>query len=309
MAFANSSGVRTAFTAEATYGTTPATPAFTVLRVTGGGPRLSKATVTSDERRLDRNVAGLIQTGQDWAGDYSGELSYGTFDPILEGLLFGTWTTNVLKNGTTAKSFTFEETLDVGGTSSFSRYTGSMINSGSFSLSSRSIATFDFNVMSQKETLGSAIITGATYTAANDNSVMNTSGSVASLAVSGISPAPKVRSLSFDINNNLRTRPVVGNIYSEEFGSGRCEINGTIEAYFESDALYTAVLNHGNAAISFTIGDVTAKKYTFLLPKCVFGNGSVQAGGNDEDIIVSLPFQAIYDTTQACAIKITRAVA
>lgn len=309
MAFAASSAVRTAYIAETSYGVTPATPVFKELRVTNGGPRLNKSTTVSDERRKDRNVAGLVQTGQDWAGDYSGELSYGTFDDILEALLFGTWTTNVLKNGTTAKSFTFEETRQIGAGSSFSRYAGAMINSGSFNLQSRSIIAVGFNVMAHLETLDTAIVTGATYTAANTKTILNASGSVASLAVAGITPTPKVRSLSFDINNNLRTRPVVGTLYSEEFGAGRCEITGTLEAYFETNDLYQAVLAHGGGALSFTAGEVTNEKYTFLMPKVTFGNGVVQTGGNNDDVTVSIPFQAVYDATEACSIKITRAVA
>jgi len=45
MAIANGSGSRIAFVAETAYGTTPATPVFKVLRVTGGGMRTDKTTV------------------------------------------------------------------------------------------------------------------------------------------------------------------------------------------------------------------------------------------------------------------------
>lgn len=115
--------------------------------------------------------------------------------------------------------------------------------------------------------------------------------------------------LSVDVNNNLRERPEVGSLYSNEFGVGRCEVTGTLEAYFESNALYQSVLDHGSGALEFTIGDVTAEKYTILLPKIIFGDGEKQTGGNDDDVMVSIPFQAVFDGTEACSIKIARAVA
>ncbi len=311
MPFADSSNIRVAYVPEATYGVTPATPTFRELRVTGGGLKLNKSTVVSDERRADRNVSDLIQTGQDWAGDFNAELSYGSFDDILEALLMGTWTTNVLKNGTTAKSFTVEETRKVAGTPLYARWSGTRINSGKIGVTNRSKMTFDFNAMATAETLATAIVTGATYTAASTRPVFNASEAVSGLSLTGtgLTATPRVKSLSFDIANNLRTRPVVGSKLSAELGSGRFEVSGTAEVYFESHELYQAILDHGFGAFAFTAGFTTAEKYSFLLPKCVFGNGNVTAGGGNDDVMVSLPFQAVYDSTEACTLKIARAVA
>jgi hypothetical protein len=306
MAIASGSGRRIAYIAEATYGATPATPTFKVLRVTGGGPRTTKATDTSKEIRQDRNVSDEMQLGQDVAGDYDFELTYGTFDDMLEAVMQGAWATNVLKNGVTPKSFTFEETLEMGATDSFSRFTGIMANSMSLAIAARAVVTGSLSLMGQKELLDTAIITDATYTAANTEPVWTSSASVASLSVLG--GTPKVRSLNLEMNNNLRTRTSVGSLYSEQFGSGSFDATGTAEIYFESNALYQSVLDHGGGALSFTIGTTTLKKYTFLMPKIILGNGERRPGGNDDDVMVSLPFRAVYDATEACSLKITRAV-
>jgi len=307
MAFGDGAGTRIAYIAESTFGTTPATPAFQVLRTTGGGVSTNKTTAISDELQADRNVRDEIQLGQDVAGSYPFELSYGSFDDILAAVMFGDWAANILKNGTTRKFFTFEETVELGATDSFSRYVGAMISQMSLNFTARGKITGSFNVMAKQEQLDAAIIFGATYTAANTNAVMSASGSLGSLSVLGGSY--KVRSLTLNINNNLRTRPVIGSLYSEEFGAGRTTITGEMEIYFESNTLYQSVLDHGSGAVSFTVGQVANEKYTFDLPKIILGSGSKPVGGNDDDIMVRLPYTAVYDASEACSLKITRAVA
>lgn len=307
MALPDHSGTRVAYVAEATYGVTPATPSFKTFRTTrASGLATQKVTQTSDELRADRNVSDEPQLGQDVAGTYPVELSYGSFDDFLEALLMGAWTTNVLKNGITRKSFTVEETRELGATDSFSRFTGVMVNTGEFSVNAREKALCSFAVMGQKEALGAAIVTGATYAAASTEPLM-TATSVAALSIAGVA-SPLIKSLSFTVSNNLRIRPVVGSLYSEEFGAGRCDITGSFSAYF-SAALYQQVLDHGGGELVFTIGATANKKYTFRMPKIIFLAGTVPAGGNSDDVMVDVPFRAVFDTTAACSLQITRAVA
>ncbi|HEX2554239.1 MAG TPA: phage tail tube protein [Microvirga sp.] len=309
MAFASGAGIRVAYIAEATYGTTPATPTLKSLRTTDGGMRTNKRTGTSAERQPDRNVRDQFLLGLGASGSYSFELTYATWDDLLEGALFGSWSTNVLKNGVTRKSFTVEETIELGATDSFRRFTGCMVNGFSLDIGAQERVTGSISLLGQKETLATAAITGATYPAMNDNPVSTASANVASMTVGSITPAPRVRRIRFDTTNNLRERPEVGSKFSAEFGEGRFELSGTLECYFESNDLYQAVLDHGSAAISFTVGVDTGEKYTFLIPKAVLGDGDVTAGGNDDDIMVMIPFQGVYDATEACTLKITRAVA
>ncbi|CAO4178861.1 phage tail tube protein [Methylorubrum populi] len=310
MTIASGSTRRIAFVPEATFGVAPATPSFKTFRATGGGPRTNKTTDTSDEIRADRNVTDEMHLGQDVAGAYNTEWSYGGFtDDMLEAVLFGSWAANVLKNGTTPKSFTFEERVDLGGgNQSFSRFAGTMINGLSLAIAARSKVTGSVSVMAQKETLDTAIVTGATYAAASTTPISTASANIAALQVAGL-PAPKVRSLSLDLTNNLRTRPLVGSLYTDSFGYGRFEVTGTLEAYFETNDLYQRVLDHGSGVLSFNIGNAANQKYAFLLPKIIFGNGERRPGGNNDDVMVSIPFRAVYDQATDATLQITRGVA
>ncbi|WP_238258174.1 phage tail tube protein, partial [Methylobacterium gnaphalii] len=222
---------------------------------------------------------------------------------------FSTWSTDTIKNGVTAKSFTFEETVDLGGgNKSFSRFDGCMVSMLSLAIASRAAITGSVTLMGQQEELDEEIITGATYAVPGTTPISTASANVAALTVTGVATPPKVRSLNIEINNNLRTRPLVGSLFTDSFGYGRCEVTGTLECYFETNDLYQKVLDHGSGALSFTVGNAPNKKYTFSLPKIIFGNGERRPGGNNDDVMVSIPFRAVYEETAAATIVLTRNV-
>lgn len=307
--FADGSGVRVAYVPETAFGVTPATPSFKTARFTSGGLRTNKTTVTSDERQPDRNVRDEILTGLAAGGSYSFEFTAETFDDFLAGALRGAWTSDVLKNGILAPTFTIEETLELGAVDSFSRFTGAAVNTLSLSVTAREKVTGSMAFMAQKETLATTIITGATYAAPNANEIANASTGVAALMVGTINPAPRVKSLSFEVNNGLRMRPEVGTPFSNEYGADRCNITGTLNCYFQSNDLYQAVLNHETAALGFTLGQEANKRYAILFPRIRLGDGERAVGGNIDDVMVNVPFRALYDPTELASIRITRNVA
>lgn len=77
--------------AEVDYGVTPTTPAFDTIRHTGVTLGLSKSTLISAELRADRQIADYRHGTKQIGGDISTELSYGSFDTLLEAVLLGTW--------------------------------------------------------------------------------------------------------------------------------------------------------------------------------------------------------------------------
>lgn len=309
MPFANGSELRAGFVPETSFGVTPANPAFQLLRTTGGGIDLNKGTGTSDEIRPDRNTAAEYLLGLDWQGAYNFELSYGSYDDLLAAVFQSSWANDVLKNGVDQKSFTIEETLTVGASHYYARFLGATPGKLDLQIAARRAVTGSVGIWARREVSDTAEVAGATYTAPTANPVLTASANVAALKVGAINPAPKVKSLSISIDNNMRTRELVGSLYSEDFGAGNCDVTGTIEAYFESNDLYNAVLAHGGGELSFIVGAAANQRYGVKLPNIVFGNGKKSSRAKNTDVMVSIPFRAQLDPASACSIQITRNVA
>lgn len=76
-----------AYDKETVFGVTDATPQFTVLPTTGGGPVNNITTAKSEVIRSDRQTDDLIVVDGDISGDISYELSYAPFKDFLESVL------------------------------------------------------------------------------------------------------------------------------------------------------------------------------------------------------------------------------
>lgn len=309
MANAPTSTSRIGFIAETTFGTTPSTPTFQLFRKTQGELRLQKVVGRSDEIIGDRMIRDVQQLGQDVAGSLNFEYSDATLETFLEAATGGAWATDVLKVGNALKSFTFEERYEVGSSSyTYHRYTGCVIDSISMELTARQPIRGAIAVMGQTAAdPDTAIITGATYTSANTEPIY-TPNTVASISAFGLGTVPPIKKISLNIQNNMRKREVLGSLYVDSFGQGQCTVTGSMEAYFPSAALLQAVLDHDQAALTFTIGATSGKKLTVSIPKAQLTNGGTVAGGKDDDIMVNLEFEGVYDSSSGSNIVITRNV-
>ena len=107
---ANGSRHSMRYVAESTYGVTPANPEFKMVRHTGTTLGLSKETLQSEEIRDDRQIADFRHGAYQVGGDMNIELSFGSFDDLLEATLLGTW--DIGGSGTPGVAATGELTLE-----------------------------------------------------------------------------------------------------------------------------------------------------------------------------------------------------
>ena len=105
--------VRISYMPEVTWGTTPGTTALQALRITGESLGFNIENITSNELDYSRMVGDLVQTGAENSGGIDFELSYGTFDDMLEGAMMSDWVgvaggaTGTLTSGATAGNLEF----------------------------------------------------------------------------------------------------------------------------------------------------------------------------------------------------------
>ena len=95
-----------AYDKEAVFGTTNATPQFTILPTTGGAPVNNITTAVSEVIRSDRQTDDLVVVDGEIAGDISYELSYAPYQDFMASVLMNTTTraislTSVTNDGTT----------------------------------------------------------------------------------------------------------------------------------------------------------------------------------------------------------------
>jgi hypothetical protein len=304
--YADSSEARVALIAEADWGTTPTTPVFKTMRVTGESLSLETETAVSSEIRADRNVADLIRMSEGTGGGVDMELVHDDVtDLLFEGAMQSAYSGNKLINASTQKSFTIERTF--GSTSSgtatntFIRHTGMMVDTMAISLSAGSMVTASYGFVGKKATTGDAVLgdaaanpsTAATYTAASSESLMSASTDFASLTMAGITPV--VSSLTLNTTNNLRRQAAVGSDSSVGIGNGRFEVSGSIDFYLENKVILDEYLSGDNTtSLAFTIGKDANKKFTFNIPVVKLESVSVNAGGNDSDVFVSVGWRGLF---------------
>lgn len=300
----DSSQTRLAYIAESTYGATPSTPTFLEARFVSESLNANRETVTSNEIRADRNVSDVIQVSQNAGGSVEFELSYGSFDDWLESLMFNTWSSNVLKNGTTRKSFTLEKTFETGATDQYHRFTGAVVDAMSLSIQAGQLVSGSFEFLAKGASTAQAAIASSDYTAPNTNDVINAATDFASLAVTGVT-SPEITALNLNITNNLRQQQVVGSIDSRGIGTGRFEVTGDFTAYFENEELYDLFLNGTATDLAFQLGGASELNYLFEMDKIKFESGEVIAGGNDQDVLANMTFRALYEGNDN-TLKITR---
>lgn len=306
--FGDTSQVEIGIATETSIGVLPASPApsFTLTRFTGESLNISRDNIQSQEIRPDRNVADLIQVGGGAGGALNFELSYGTFDALLESLLASTWASNVLTNASTKKSFTMQKKFELGATDVYFLYKGMMANGMSLQAAPKAIVTGSFDMLGVGGSVSNSI-TGSNV-AANTEGVMN-AASHFTLDTGVISPLPAIRNLTMQVSNNLRVKNKVGSTDAVDVGFGQFVVTGQLEAYFESKALADLFLAGTSGGLSFTVGVETAKKYTFNMPNVKLSDARVVAGGNNQDVVIACGYQALYNAGIGGTLRITRAVA
>jgi len=303
MTIATGSRHNMAYVVESTFGTTPSTPVFTPIRHTGTTIGLSKDSIESEELREDRQIANYRHGNKSVSGDINFELSYGSFDDILEAVLCGTWNTDVLKAGTTRRSYTIERHhQDIG---KYLRSTGCNFNTMSLSVAPNSMVTGSFGVIGKGFNVASVAVTGATY---NTESVTAPFDSFSGSITEGGSSIAVVTSLELNIENGMEALYVIGSSDTLQPSIGKSMVNGSITAYFEDSTLIDKFINETSSSLSFTLTDAAGNDYLFELPNVKYNSGNPEVGGAGA-VTVSLDFVALYDSGDASQIVITRTAA
>lgn len=305
MPFSQGSRAGLSYVVESTFGTTPASPALIQLPYTTHSLNLTKERVTGNDIQPDRMPRVDRHGNRSVAGDIVADLRKGDYDPLLESAFFSSFSTNVLKVGTTPKFFSIEDAAtDI---TQFRLFTGMAVSSLAVSIRPNQMVTGTFSMVGKDMTISGTSV-DATKTASSGNAPFDAYSGLMRIGNAGgaLSTAAIITGIDFTINNALAPTFVVGSASTPQLEYGMATVEGTITAYFEDAALINRFLNETETALEVAVDDPTGSSdYTFLFPRVKI-NGADVPVDNPTSRIVTLPFVALYDTTEATNIKLTR---
>lgn len=296
---------------EVTYGVTPATPTFEAIRHTGTTVALAKESLQSGELRDDRMIASYRHGARQVGGDITVEVSFGSFDTILEALLGGTWDTDTptagtdqLKAGVLRRSFTLERYFAdiLAANKPWHRFTGCEFNTMELQVNANALITGTFGVVGKDQVLAALAIAGATYPAAPATEPLDSF--TGALKEGGVDIAV-VTELTLSLDNGLDPKYVVGSKTTNRPSISRSNVTGTMTAYFEDSTLLEKFINETESSLEFTLPDGAGNSYRFVIPKLKYTGGQPDVT-SEGPITLAMPFQAILDSVSGTNIIIER---
>lgn len=300
MPLASGSNHGMSYIVEAVYGTTPATPAMKPLRCRGTTLALTKDSLQSEELRSDRQLACFRHGNRQVGGNIDIEMVWKDFDDILEAVLCGTWTADVLLAGKVRRSFTIERFFtDI---NTRIRYQGCEFNELNLTIQPNAVVTGSLSVIGKDQDPVNTMIVGTTYPAAQGGCPFDSfSGTIKE---GGVISA-HITQLELTITNGIEPNFVLGSKTTAETSIGQSLVSGTVTAYFSSIALLNKFINETSSSLEFELINEAGDKYIFVLPNIKYNGGQPDVSGAGS-VTIALPFQALYSAAISSQIRITR---
>jgi hypothetical protein len=116
-----------------------------------------------------------------------------------------------------------------------------------------------------------------------------------------------VRKLSMQVDNSLRGQTAVGTLGNVGIGAGQSVVTGSLELYFADATYLNKFINNTSSSLSVRIAaSSTGIGYVLTFPNIKYSDGGTPTPGANQDISLTLPFQAIRDTTTGYQVLLDR---
>jgi hypothetical protein len=301
MSFAAGSQHELSYVAESEFGVTPNTPTMKRFRNAGTTLNLTKESFVSNELRADRMISDVRHGTQRVGGDVNIELSYGAFDDILAGALFGNWTGDVLKAGTTFKSFTIERRFtDI---ASYLKYKGCVSNGLTLSITPGGMVTGTIPFIGRE-----LVTTGGSLGSPSDVATKSPFDAFTGAITEGGSPIAVVTSIELNLQNGLEPAFVVGSNKTPRIIPGRSNLTGTVSAYFENTTMLEKFVAETESSIEVELEDTEGNVLAINVPRIKYSGADAPVQG-EGGVTINMPFQALRDNSEATSLVLTRTAA
>ncbi|WP_280041294.1 phage tail tube protein [Pseudomonas sp. Hg5Tf] len=276
--------------AEVTPGVTPA-GTWDTLRLTGNALTPTVNTQASDEITDTRLSQGSVATSIDIGGDLTAELSFGSFDQLLEAAFYGTWAGDVLSVGDTRRTFSIAKGYEDVGV--YGVFKGAHVSTFALDIPSdgKITATFNMACLDYEDSETSIVVSPNAPT----TTPFLSNNNVGTILVNGqsLEGVACVSAMTVNLDNSLQTQRCLG---SDRLGPGahiatEAAITGSITLAWSKRAweIWRNTFTRAPIAVMFPITDSLGNKYTFNFP-AVEVDGELPNGGKRDLIEVTLNY-------------------
>ena len=190
-------------------------------------------------------------------------------------------------------------TLEVGYTdiNQYRQYLGSVLSKATLNIKSGDIVTLGFEFMGKNFSLLQASSMG-TPNASHAFTPANATKGVFDIIEGGVtlSATTYIKSADISIDNTLRAMEAVAVFGLAGVAAGTQNVTGKMEAYFVDATLHGKFTSGAASSLSIPIVDNAGNGYVYYFPRIKYTVGKLAVGGQDQDNMVSLDWQAIPET-------------
>lgn len=302
MAIVSADSLQLSMVPELVPGTTPATPAFMLIRTSGESLTFNPVTSESTELAAGGRTAQPSNvTGMTIAGDINFEFHDAPWmQEAFAGLCGSQWgqcpltgttggaidDTDRVVPGETLRTYTIEKRFpdpDNIGQFLYQWYVGVTFNTFTLNVTPGTPVTGSFGITGGVPTLGTTAITGATYAGAGNSSVF-TAPEVTELTVGNELDVNTNcwNSCTININSNNSGIQCIGTQGDREsvLGTMTAELSG--EVYYRDQDILTALLNNttvGDSVIILQNAEADTYRFDFFGCKCISGSLNAESTG------------------------------
>jgi hypothetical protein len=210
-----------------------------------------------------------------------------------------------LINGSTQRSFSIErEFADV---AQFFNFRGMTVGKMGMSFQSGSIVGGSFDFMGKDGQRAGVTYMPNPATASTANEIMNAVAGVGAIYEGGsLLTSTYIKKLELSVDNKLRGRDAIGTLGNVSIGSGTLEVGGSLDVYLADGSLYDKFINDTASSISVRVLDDAGNGYIFSLSNIEYDDAKVNAGGQDQDAMISLPFVSLDSSSSGIVLQIDR---
>lgn len=277
-------------------GSIPGNPVFKPIRFVSEGLSPNINQIESNEINQARQRPPSRGGTYSVQGEIAAEVSFGSFDDLIEGAMQGTWTGDVLIIGSTERSFAIlERHTDIG---EDYIYRGCRVATMNIAAPLGDKATITFGMLGTKAE-EYTVPGGATFSPATTTDMMVTTNG--SFTEDG-TPIAYSTEWNVTLDNGMEAAFSLFQREAYCITNGIAAVTGSMSAYLKDGTLWAKVLNESETS-HVVVLEEGADTYTLELPKVRYTQGQKQVSGPGA-VIPQYTMSAGYDGTTS--LRITR---